>query len=263
MDNNKLIKHLVNIGLSEKQALIYSILLESGGQFPGHVSKKSGLNRSTTYKILMELKSLKLIKETEKTKKLFYFVDEPEELISFTRNEVKRAEERNDSAERLLPRLMDFFSSDDERSKINYLGGQDIFQKISQKITLSENSNELCMIWDPNSLKNKNISIDNLLALHKEFAKSGIHTREMMPENDFNRDYSDKSFINSKKGLTPKAHFIENLHGFNSHLFLFNDDTIGLIKETDNNFSATLITDKQLFIFFKKIFEMMWSGSRA
>ena len=37
MENSKLIKHLVNIGLNEKQALVYSLLLESGGEFPANI----------------------------------------------------------------------------------------------------------------------------------------------------------------------------------------------------------------------------------
>lgn len=260
MDNNKLIKHLTSIGLSDKQAIVYSTLLERGGLYPSQLANLTKLNRSTTYKTLMELKGLKLVRETEKLKKLFYFVDRPEEILFFTKNAVKEAEERHDSAERLVPRLLDFFSSNDERPKISFLGGNDIFTKITEIISTSEKSKELFAIWDPSVLSPK-IDLDSLLQLSKLREKANLIVKELVPDNDYNRNYSDKTFINSKKGLAPKIRFL-NGDRMDGQLFLYDRDKIVFIKQSTNNFVGLHIEDTAIFNFQKTLFDSLWSNSK-
>src|SRR3990172_67098 len=63
-----MIKQLQEMGLSEKEARVYLALLELGQAGVPEISKKSGVNRTTTYVILESLAKEGLVSQIEKEK---------------------------------------------------------------------------------------------------------------------------------------------------------------------------------------------------
>lgn len=262
MDNPKLLKHFENIGLTDKQALVYANLLEKGGGFPAQIAKFTKLNRSTVYVILGELKNQKIISEIEKNKKLFYQVDKPEQLLIYTKNQVKLASDRHDSAERLMPRILDFFGGNEERAKITFIGGNNIFEQVFELIQ-NEKADHISIFWNPEKLQEKNLSFDTLIKFSKIRQKFNIYSKELLPDNEYNRNYSDKTFIEAKKGLAPKIHFIENQNPSYSAIIIINEQKIILIKDTSNNFSGIIIDDQKITSILVTIFNNLWELSQS
>lgn len=262
MDNPKLLKHFENIGLTDKQSLVYASLLEKGGGFPAQIAKYTGLNRSTVYVILGELKNQKIISEIEKNKKLFYQVDKPEQLLIYTKNQVRLANDRHDSAERLMPRILDFFGGNEERAKISYIGGNNVYEQIFDLIQ-NDKVNHLSIYWNPQKLEDKNISLSTLLNFCHIREKLNIHSKELIPENEYNRNYSDKTFIQAKKGYAPKIHFIENDNLFCSSIFVLENNKIILTKDTSSNFSGIIIDDQKITQLLSSLFDSLWDSSKS
>ena len=72
MENEAITRHLEKIGLNDKSALIYSTLLTMGGAYPSALADATRINRSTVYKILLDLSIKGLVTEIERSKKLYY-----------------------------------------------------------------------------------------------------------------------------------------------------------------------------------------------
>ena len=96
MDN---IAALRAIGLSEKQALVYSTLLQLGETAAYPVSRKSGLKAPTTYVILDELVSLGYASRTPRAKKQLFRALDPKKLFV-------QAETRFSEAKNALPSIL-------------------------------------------------------------------------------------------------------------------------------------------------------------
>lgn len=63
---------LSSLGLSEKQVVVYKILLEMGRGSAHAIAKKAGLKRTTTYSVLNELEKLSLVYIIPRSKKKLY-----------------------------------------------------------------------------------------------------------------------------------------------------------------------------------------------
>lgn len=70
-------KELQNLGLSEKEAKVYTTSLELGPDTVQNIAKESGINRATTYVQIGTLKEKGLISEFEKGKKTYFVAESP------------------------------------------------------------------------------------------------------------------------------------------------------------------------------------------
>lgn len=109
MNSEKLIRQLERAGLPSKTAVVYLELLKCTGAYPSELTKSTGLNRSTIYKILADLLSRDLVTETDQNKKLYYQAQRPEKLLLDIRTKIKEVQEQYDNAERLVPSLLDLY----------------------------------------------------------------------------------------------------------------------------------------------------------
>ena len=78
---------LTNIGLTKKEAKIYLTLLTTGAQPASIVAKKAGLNRTTTYLNLEELKNKGLVNTSNKGKLYLFQANDPACLEKFIESE--------------------------------------------------------------------------------------------------------------------------------------------------------------------------------
>ncbi len=76
-------KYLQDIGLNEKEAAVYLSLLAVDNSSVLDLSKKTNINRSTTYVVLESLAKKGLVSETTVGKKTHYQAEPPERLETF------------------------------------------------------------------------------------------------------------------------------------------------------------------------------------
>lgn len=69
-----------HLGLSEKQATLYRLLLENGASRPAALAQKSGIKRSTVYALLKDLAQHGLVKQFEKGNIIFFRPETPYKL---------------------------------------------------------------------------------------------------------------------------------------------------------------------------------------
>ncbi len=90
---------LQNIGLNEKEALVYTALLELGQATAYKIAQKSGLKRPTVYVILDELRVKGLVLKIPHTKKTIFSAKDPKEFF-------EESEDKFQKAKSILPQLL-------------------------------------------------------------------------------------------------------------------------------------------------------------
>ena len=123
VDSEKLIK----LGFTSTEAKIYLILLESNEAQAGLISKKSQINRTTTYDALERLLKKGLVTYTIQANKKVFKPTHPNKLLECLKEQEKTAEE-------LIPELNRLYKSSKEKEEFNIYQGRKGIKSILQDI---------------------------------------------------------------------------------------------------------------------------------
>ncbi len=131
------IQALQNVGLSEKQALVYNALLELGEANMSSIAKHSKLKRPTVYLVIEELSKLSLVSLIQKRNKKIYSAAHPERIAEILESRNKRFQE-------LLPNLLARFGTFGNKPKVQMLEGLDGIKQAYQEAyrLLQDNKHE-------------------------------------------------------------------------------------------------------------------------
>jgi len=100
-----ILQTLKELGLSDQEPLVYLALLKTEGIQPASViAKKAGLNRTTTYKILVKLAQMGLATKTATHGITAFFAEDPErDLEDLVERRKKETEQLNTHLRQILP----------------------------------------------------------------------------------------------------------------------------------------------------------------
>jgi len=107
---------LTQLGLTEKEALTYTALLELGDASAYTLSKKSGLKKPTTYVILEELRKKELVIKKPHHKSTLYTAKDPDELLRIAQNNLAKIQ-------KILPHLKAINKTDKFRLQTVFFEG--------------------------------------------------------------------------------------------------------------------------------------------
>ena len=107
---------LTKLGLSEKQAIVYSALLELGESSMTDIARRSKLKRPTVYLIIEELEILGIVSMVLKGKKKIYSAAHPNRI-----GELLRFRERQFNE--ILPSLVAKYGSLSEKPRVQMFEG--------------------------------------------------------------------------------------------------------------------------------------------
>ena len=112
----ELLEALQTTGLNEKEAAVYTALLQLGRASAYSISVKSGLKKPTTYVILEQLIEKGMAQRVPRVKKQLYFANSPEQIFAV-------AQEKLHVAKQKLPELMAMTRTDENKvSTVFYEG---------------------------------------------------------------------------------------------------------------------------------------------
>ena len=109
---------LKNLGLSEKEVLVYLALLQIGTATPYQIAKKAGVKRPTAYVIAEELVKKGLIIHIPGEEKKLYIAKKPDAFF-------EEQEEKLLAARKILPELRSYQKNVTEKPSILYFEGLD------------------------------------------------------------------------------------------------------------------------------------------
>ncbi len=134
-DNNSLSQSLlIGLGLSEKEANIYSKLLQIGEASVSHIIKESGLKRGITYAVLYKLEQMGLVIQLKRSGKTHFQVTDPQNLKSMVEQKKKEIDSLHHNLDYVMPGLVSQYKLAVNKPTVRYLEGQEGIREVFEDI---------------------------------------------------------------------------------------------------------------------------------
>src|SRR3989338_2795499 len=118
-----LIRDLIHLGLSEKEARVYIAAMQLGPSAIQEIAEQAGVNRATTYVLIEDLGTRGLISSTTQENKRLFIAEAPDRLLLLLQFQRQALEARERQLSELLPKLSALFHGSWEKPEIRYLDG--------------------------------------------------------------------------------------------------------------------------------------------
>src|SRR3989339_474743 len=263
MQDDKLIKQISSIGLSDKSAIVYATLLNLGGAYPSKIAEYSKLNRSTTYKILIDLSIKGLINESRKHNKLYYQIEKPEKLLNYTKKQITLSEDRYEKAIKLIPELEGLFSITTNKPVIRFYEGVDgiieIYkdhinvQKPYEMLAFSNTAQIIDFL--PKKFAQEYIKVKNRLE---------ITSRGIVPDTEIDKKYNEIMYSNVKEKIKVDLIYIPaDIFPYKSEITLYGQNKVSIQNFSKEHPVGVIIEDATLYNMMLMIFELSWAGAKS
>jgi len=126
--------HLVEAGLSDKEANIYLALLQLGSATPTVLAQKTHVNRSTAYLTLSSLQKRGLVSAVDARGKQCFVAESPERLIKLADQAKARLEESRKKLVEALPSLTAIFKIADTTPNVRFFEGPEALQAAREEM---------------------------------------------------------------------------------------------------------------------------------
>ena len=145
-------KYLQEIGLNEKEAAVYLALLQYDYASVIDLSKKTKINRSTTYTVLESLAKKGLFSETTIGKKVRYQAESPERLETFVERQKVVLEEHSKRLKDIIPQIKSVQRETGDKPLVKYFEGREGIIAASEEFFRAQNEGGTTYLIYPRDL---------------------------------------------------------------------------------------------------------------
>lgn len=124
----------IAIGLSDKEARVYRILLDGGELSAGEIISRSHLKRGITYNVLYKLEKDGLIMQTKKGVKTHFRPESPQKLFDLLEQKRTQVEYLSQNLYQILPKLISQYKLSVGRPTVRYFEGEEGIREIFDDI---------------------------------------------------------------------------------------------------------------------------------
>ena len=239
-------RELQNFGLGEKEAKVYLAALELGTATVQELSKKSGVNRATTYIQVESLIQRGLISSTDRQKKSLFIAEKPQRLIDILTDKKIKVDELENKFNGLMPDFEAIYNVHADRPRVRFLAGE-VGLNFWRNEVYKSKPKELYLILPKEVTEVKDWKED---LVFNKIIKS-VETIKMLY-------LTEKNFANKFtpfRNVLTRIFFMKN---YELDLAMFNNK-IFLNKPIASNASmGVLIEDKLFYKSFVAIIELLW-----
>jgi sugar-specific transcriptional regulator TrmB len=245
---------LQEVGFSEKEEIVYNVLLNSGQLGIGAILKQVPYKRGDLYNILYDLRDKGVIEQTIKNSRINFKLKDPYSLVQYVEQQKNRAEQASSIVDAVLPELCEKYNLLSEKPSVTYLEGNEGIQKVYDMVNNSGDKENLLMrsIFD-NDDPEEQALIDKQKAKQREL---GIKTRFLSPltEKTKKRIYEDDAFFLVERRIMQKSRF-----SLPAQIRIW-ANTVAIISMRKTKI-ITVIENKDIADTFRIIFEYMWKSA--
>lgn len=233
---------LTSLNFTEREAVLYTALLELGTATPLQLARKTGFKRPTVYLDLESLKRKKFVHITFAGKKQMYAPSSPSKL-----RDIVVEQER--AVEQVLPLLQSLTAGSGVKPEIRYYEGL----REVERVWFQETFNARESRYISNVQKLEQFSPNVLKVFDERHAQRKIRTREIVMNTPYDRQYAKKFHVEQRQiRIMPQKLQFE----FDVALW---DKTVSLVSYVDR--SVLVMTGNAISTSFRSLFEMAWLAS--
>lgn len=239
------IESLTSLNLTDREARLYSSLLELGQATPLQLANKTGLKRPTVYLDLESLRRKQLAGLTFKGKKTYYVAESPQKLWQHVREQERALTD-------LMPLLKAIENRSAEKPRVRMYTGRDEISNIWKTETWSTSEN-----WFISNVTTLTDLYDQLLPDFQAALSKGLVKRswELVPPRPKDIEYAQKYHASNRQiRILP-----QNIK-FDIDISMWGDN-LGLYSFKHNY--ILVITDTSIVQAFKGLYQIIWNVSKT
>lgn len=244
--------YLKELGLDEKEILVYLTTLSLGEVSIVPIVGKTHLPRTTVYHILERLNKEKLIEVIETGTRRMYAPYPPRTILTRMREQKNKLEEKIDSLEHSLPELLQLYSVSPFQPKVRMYHGQEVRQ-IFEDITNSP-IDKIEYVGETTKI----VSVTGEVWLKKWIQKRsdlGIKSYTIRVAEE---EVADPMYIQSTK-LSRQVRYAPKGFQAPTQVYIYGD-SVALITTTAEGFGL-IITSRDYAITMRNWFRELWKIS--
>ena len=229
------------LGMTDMQAKVYLAALELGEGTMQMLARKSGLNRTTIYTFIDELKNRGYILETRCAKRRVYSAVHPERLVEMQKT-------RLGGLERILPELLAINNQSAQKPRVTFYEGikgiEDVYADMLRE------KKEIFSYEDMDNLKT-GLPERFFNSFPKERARRDILIRSISRDTPFAREFSKKN-----RGLLRETKFIAT-DELRTDISIYGDK-VALMDLRGKPPSCVLIDNHNLAETLRTVWRQLW-----
>jgi HTH-type transcriptional regulator, sugar sensing transcriptional regulator len=239
--SEKVLKHLTDVGLSEKEALIYLSTLECGTSLVSVIASSANFNRITTYTILEKLLTRGLVTTSIRDGVKHFTAVSPEIFSESIKQRAKRLEKS-------VPHLLALAGDNNARPIVQMFEGLTGVKRAYKETFKS--SGEILNFANSKGLREHWLEYDTEYVAER--ARKKIFLRGIAPDDKTGKLVkNDDEKFHRETRLLPQRKF-----GVENEINIFDDKM--LITSFEPTVFAILIQSQAVADTQRQIFEMMW-----
>lgn len=232
---------LKTLGLTSMQGRVYIAALELGEATMQALARKSGVNRSTIYTFIDDLKERGFILEAKKYKRNVYVAAHPEALVEMQKNRVR-------DLENLLPELLAINNKSDKKPRVTFFEGFDgVEEAYKDQLRVKK---EILAYEDVENLKGE-LPQRIFDWFPKERARRDILIRTISRDTPLAREFSQRN-----RGLLRETKFLQAPH-FKTDINIYGDK-VSLIDLQAASPFAVIIENRNLAETMRTVWKQLW-----
>jgi sugar-specific transcriptional regulator TrmB len=243
---------LTSLGLSDKEAKVYLAALALGPSPVQIISRKSGVNRATTYTNIDALQKLGLMNSVKQGKKWFFYAESPEKLFYIL---VKQHQELLKSREERLVKVVPHLEALQVKSRniptVRYFEGKagilELMKEVGDEYYFNQHK-ELRVIY-PRDLIRRLFPEETLREFKEKRTSSSVIGRGIIVEEHSSAIIADTQL---RAVVVPRS-----ILDINCEIAVFND-TVRIITFKPP-MTGIMINDENIANGFKQLFDLIWS----
>ena len=232
---------LKTLGLGQMQTQVYLAALELGEATMQTLARKSGVNRSTIYTFIDDLKDRGYILETQKNKRRIYSAVHPEHLVGMQKT-------RLTELQNILPELLAIRNTSPSKPRVTFYEGIQGLEEVYADMLREKK--EIVAYEDLSNLKPE--VRDRIFAwFPKERARRDILIKTISRDNPFTREFTkhNRGLLRETKFITsPELKTDINIYG----------DKVALIDLQSKPPFAVLIENRNLAETMRATWRQLW-----
>ncbi|MDD5026730.1 MAG: helix-turn-helix domain-containing protein [Candidatus Peribacteraceae bacterium] len=246
---------LCHFGCNEREAKIYMQCLSMDPSSVQEIARRTGANRFTVHSAVEQLIGKGLLYETRRGKRRLIVAEDPHLLLRLLEHKHAEVVALSRNVEYAVKLLQSTLPAETSRPSVRFYEGAEGYKRMLIE-TLSARGEVLVFSYVP--LLAFIVGPDHLETYFRKRGRKGIATRLIFPRCAF----ADRVLKRAKEYHITIRYLPEGT-AWQSGIFCWND-CVALLSYTQNRLNCTVIENKDIADFYKKIiFELCWKQGVA
>lgn len=248
------------LGLKEKETMVYLALLELGPSTVSEITKKAGITRTLGYHILEKLSWYGLVDSVSgKGSKKVFSPEHPQRLVQYIKNKKNNWQKVLEETEQKLPDLISLYKVAD-KPVIRYQEGIDGIKNIFEE-TLNSKEEILSIMdaegWDVPEFRNWAKRYNEERSERKIFER--ILILDTTVARNWLKDYKGSFKYTSYRWIRKEQ--LKNIELFHGEINIFENKVVMALLKAPNKMGI-MIENYALSNILRALFEMTWDNAK-